>query len=184
MASLIPEPEEVRAALKPYVEPDEQLRHFAYAISQSAPLMIAAIVGTMILAALLNLILIGPVPLLSIITFFLIWLGLFSPLAAKLRRDYVVGLTDRRLLLLRVKTPVFTVNVYNTVSFVAYPLDDLLEVETSSKRLKVIVKLRTVQATLKLQFGRVAIGSSRGAALAENAVKLALALRQRQQSPV
>src|SRR5687768_1774410 len=69
------DPAVVSAAFQPYLEPGEQLRHWAYGVKQPNMLLI---VGLTLLAILPGLIAV-----------------------ALLTKEYVVGLTDRRFLVLR-----------------------------------------------------------------------------------
>ncbi|MGH9767794.1 MAG: hypothetical protein ACREAB_10210 [Blastocatellia bacterium] len=152
MIKLIPQPDDIRAALEPHLEPGERLHYAAYGLQQSAPLVILAIFGLMIPSGLVSLLLLeANHGLLGLATFFVIWGGLMIPAIPLLRKDYLVGLTDRRLLIRRVKTPVFTINLQATLSFAAYPLDQLCGAQSSVGPLRVFIKLE--HPPLDLQFG-------------------------------
>jgi len=154
MGKFIPQPDDVRAALEQRLAPGEQIRYAAYGLQQSAPLMVLVIFALMIPAVLINLILFGSrLGFVNLVTFWLIWMGLMAPIIPLLRKDYLVGLTDQRLLVQRVKTPMFTINLNNVLSFNDYPLSQLKGAQTKIGPLRVFIKLRNIRPSLNLQFG-------------------------------
>ncbi|MCI0389217.1 MAG: hypothetical protein MOB07_10715 [Acidobacteria bacterium] len=177
MSKLIPQPDEIRDALERHLEPGERLLYAAYGLQQSTPLLILAIFGLMIPVGLITLLFArANTWLLGVIAFFVIWGGLMISIIPLFRKDYLVGLTDRRLLILRVKTPVLTINLQATLSFAAYPLDQLSEAQAGFSPLRVFIKLK--RHGLNLQFG--------GRGLNENyqqAVEIARALDQASTEP-
>lgn len=89
------DPTVVQAAFQPYLEAGEQLRHWAYGVKQPNILLIA---GLTLLAILPGLIAV-----------------------ALLTREYVVGLTDRRLIVLRFKGKAIKVEEVLEYSLAALP---------------------------------------------------------------
>ncbi|MGH9845262.1 MAG: hypothetical protein ACREEM_41635 [Blastocatellia bacterium] len=154
MGKFIPQPDVVRAALEQRLAPGEQIRYAAYGLQQSALIMGLVIFALMIPAVLINLVLVGSrAGLFGTLTFFIIWMGLMAPVIPLLRKDYLVGLTDQRLLVQRVKTPMFTINLGNVLSFTDYPLSQLKGARTKIGPMRVFIKLKDARQSLNLQFG-------------------------------
>lgn len=174
MGKFIPQPDEVRVALERHLAPGEQISYAAYGLQQSAPLMVLVIFALMIPAALINLALVGlRAGLFGALTFFIIWMVLMAPVIPLLRKDYLVGLTDQRLLIARVKTPIFTINLNHVLSLDDFPLGDVRGAETRIGPMRVFIKIRSGRLSLNLQFG--------GRGLTDNyqqAVEIAHALKE------
>jgi hypothetical protein len=154
LGKLIPQPDDVRSALEQHLAPGERMLHAAYGLQQSAPLMVLVILALMIPAALINLMFIGSrAGLFGTLTFFIIWMGSMALVTPLLRKDYLVGLTDQRLLMVRVKTPIFTINLNHVLSFADFPLSDVKGTETRIGPMRVFLKIRGGQQSFNLQFG-------------------------------
>ncbi len=172
MGKIVANPKDVGVALQPHLEPGEQLRCAAYGIAQSNLLSCLVFFLLLIPATLINLLLFGARPGLATLTFFALWLGLLALVAPLLRKDYLVGLTDRRLLLVRVKTPLFTIDMHAVQAVVAYPLDALPSAQTKIGPLRVIIKLQDQRQTIRLQFGGRGLNENR-----DQAIEIARALK-------
>jgi hypothetical protein len=68
---------------------------------------------------------------------------IITPLGPLIRKDYIVGLTNKRLLIVRIKTPLFKSigNPQNQVDVTEYPLENLPPVKISTGRLRSLIKI-------------------------------------------
>ncbi len=129
------DPAMVAAAFQPYLEPGEQLRHWAYGVKQPNMLLI---VGLTLLAILPGLIAI-----------------------ALLTKEYVVGLTDRRFVVLRFKGKSIKVQ-----EVTEYPLNALPPVKASTGGLFTHVKIQDPARPFVAKFHRVGMPGNREHAMA------------------
>ncbi len=158
---LMAQPGEVFAAMKKYMVPGEQLRHAAYGLQQSTLLIIVALIAMLLPATLITVLLVGAnAGLFGSLVFFIVWGISLIPVLALLRKDYMVGLTDQRLLVVRIKMPIFTVNLNDVVSVSDYPLARARQAETKIGLMRVFIKLKDAQSSINLQFGGRGLSSN------------------------
>ena len=127
-----------------HLNPDEQLKHWAYGIKQSIGLMLLMYLGAFMLGAVLAYMIIGePIGIFHMILMFILAMGITSPFIPKLRKDYLVGLTNNRLLILRIKTPLFKsiANPQNQIELTEYPLENLPQLKITIGRLQSQMKI-------------------------------------------
>lgn len=157
----------IPAAFSSYLEPNEQLKNWAYGFKRS-PLLIIAIIGgvlaAMILASLINLpIVMAGAGVLSFLTWFALFIGLayallFFPVT-KLGKTYIVGLTDKRFIVLLIKTPFpGKPDVSAKLAFMDYPLQNL-SAETSVGRILSSIKLSDSEKPFEAQFAHAMSGN-------------------------
>jgi hypothetical protein len=118
------------AAFQPYLEPSEQLRHWAYGVKQP------------------NMLLILPLFLLAILP------GAIA--VALLTKEYIVGLTDRRFIVLRFKGK--NVNVQEVLE---YPLNNLPPVKASTGGLFTHIKIQDPAKPFVAKFHRMGMPGNR-----------------------
>ena len=124
------DPNFVAAAFQPYLEPGEQLRHWAYGVKQPS---LALIVPLFFLAILPGAIAV-----------------------ALLTKEYVVGLTDRRFLVLRFKG-----GKINVQEVLEYPLGSLPPVKASTVGLFTHIKIEDPAKPFVAKFHRLGMPGNR-----------------------
>jgi len=125
----------VQAAFQPYLEAGEQLRYSAYGVKQPP---IALIAGLTLLAILPGLI-----------------------ATALMTKEYVVGLTDRRLIVLRFKGKAIKVE-----EVMEYSLDPLPPAKTSTGSLFTHIAIADPAKPFVAKFHRLGMEGNREAAMA------------------
>lgn len=160
MENLTSKDHEMRAALKPYLEQGEQLKNWAYGVEQSFLLNLLIVFLSMIPAALLSWGLVGSTPILGSLVGFLIWIAMMAPVTLLVRKDYVVGLSDRRFMILRVKTPILKVNFSKKVAFRSYNLDSLPPVKTSIGRRETEIEILDSREPFNAEFFRFGVSDN------------------------
>lgn len=140
--------ENIRLTLTSFLQPGEKLQDYIYCVSPFGCLAVVAVLGAMISAALVTMFLFGPKawPIFWIL-FFVFGTLFLSPLASK---GKVVALTDRRLLVARMKTPLFH-SPYITSVIKEYLPNAWPKAELSKVIRKFIFTLKELDSTLKLQ---------------------------------
>ena len=99
-------------ALQPYLEKDEKIQTWAYG-TQRSPLLILAGMASWVAACLpaaLWFIVAGVSVFSFLMGFFIFWIGVFflgHECEKRLRKDFLVAVTARRLLIVRIKNPMF-----------------------------------------------------------------------------
>ena len=135
---------EIPKAFEPYLEPAEQLKHWAYGFTKTPEVGLPLGCVAFLVAPLLTFFIMGglvPLPLVGFFTILLISVsvGLILRFTFKC---YVVGLTETRFLVLRLKPPAFfRPNLAHILSFNAYELDTLSTLNTSSGRRQTVIKI-------------------------------------------
>ena len=109
------------ASFQPYLEPGEQLRHWAYAVKPPSMLLIIPLYALAVLPGAIAVML--------------------------LTKEYIVGLTDRRLIVLRFKGKNIKVQ-----EILEYPLNNLPRVKASTGALFTHIK---IQDQVKPFFGKI-----------------------------
>lgn len=175
MGMLAPDHGELYEAFAPYLEAGEKVTIWTYGVQQSVPLFLLAFCVTSIPAALVTAMLVGTRAgiLGSVIFFFLWWLTMALPIKV-VRKDYVLGLTDHRLMIVRLKTPLLRLNPAARREFRSYPLDTLPQVDVSFGRLKTRIKINDGQNRIAVDAGRFGMAGNY-----DSAVALAEALTNR-----
>jgi hypothetical protein len=123
------------AAFNPYLEPGEQLKHWAYGVKQP------------------NMLLILPLYALAILP------GAIA--VALLTKEYVIGLTDRRLIVLRTKGKNAQVQEISD-----YPLSALSQVQASTGALFTHIKILDPAKPFVAKFHRMGMPGNREHAMA------------------
>lgn len=123
------------AAFSPYLEPGEQLKHWAYGVKQP------------------NMLLMLPLYALAVLP------GAIA--VALLTKEYVIGLTDRRLIVLRTKGKTAQVQ-----EITDYPLSALSQVEASTGALFTHIKILDPAKPFVAKFHRLGMPGNREHAMA------------------
>lgn len=123
------------AAFSPHLEPGEQLKHWAYGVKQP------------------NMLLMLPLYALAVLP------GAIA--VALLTKEYVIGLTDRRLIVLRTKGKNAKVQEISD-----YPLNSLSEVQASTGALFTHIKILDSTKPFVAKFHRLGMPGNREQAMA------------------
>jgi hypothetical protein len=124
------------AAFKPYLEPGEELIEVAYGVKQPNMVLIAALIALAVLP--------------GVIAVFL------------LTKHYVVGLTNRRLMVLRIKAS----NNASVREIIEYPLSNLPPVKSSTGSIFTRIKLIDPAKPFAAKFHRLGMQGNRESAMA------------------
>ncbi len=104
-----------------HLQPGEPLKHFVY--GQEIPT--GKLVGVMLLCLLPAAAITWPIfgfdNSTSMILFFVIWPLIWMWPYMKIRKDYLLGVTDRRVLLIQIKTPFLSFDLENQVGAWQWP---------------------------------------------------------------
>jgi hypothetical protein len=114
-------------AFSSHLKPDEQLKHWAYGVKQSLGLLLAIVLfaGGILIFLFVGVIgyrfnpndnPFGAVPIAIITGLVLI------PFISLAQKEYIIGITDKRLMVIRIKKSIFTKSVANArkVDFTEY----------------------------------------------------------------
>lgn len=118
------------AAFTPYLEPGEQLKHWAYGVKQPSMLVILPLFALAILPGAIAV--------------------------ALLTREYVIGLTDRRFIVLRFKGKNLEVQ-----EIIDYPLSSLPPVKASTGSLFTNIKILDPAKPFVAKFHRLGMPGNR-----------------------
>jgi hypothetical protein len=165
MGMLAPDHSELYESLSPYLEPDERLSDWAYGVQQFLPLVLGTVCLTSLPAAVLTQMLVGPRGgLIGGVIFFTTWgLTLMLPMSL-VRKDYVMGLTDRRFLIVRLKTPLLRLDPRARLEFRAYALDQLPKIDVTNGWLRMRLRINDGSARLRIDVGRRGMAGNHDAA--------------------
>ena len=124
------DPNVVAAAFQPYLEPGEQLKHWAFGVKQPSMLLILPLFFLAILPGAIAV--------------------------ALLTKEYIVGLTDRRFIVLRFKGKKIDVQ-----EVLEYPLDNLPPVKASTGGLFTHIKIEDPAKPFVAKFHRMGMPGNR-----------------------
>ncbi len=125
---------DIRAAIEPYLESEEQLKHWAFGVKQPNMLLIIVLFALAVLPGAIAL--------------------------ALLTKTYVVGLTNRRFLVLRLKGKMKVTEISE------YPLGALPEVKASTGLIFTHIRIRDPQQPFVAKFHRAGMKNNREHSLA------------------
>jgi hypothetical protein len=133
------------AAFTPYLQPGEQLRNVAYGVKQPNMLLIVGLIALAVLPGVIAV--------------------------ALLTKEYVVALTDRRLIALRFKG-----RKVNVKEILDYPLNNLPQTKTSTGPVFTHIKILAPSKPFIAKFHRLGPAPANR----ENAMAIAAALTEKQ----
>jgi len=136
------EHEERRAAVDPVLQPGERLLYWSYAIEMRRLKMLLLLFAPLIPIVLILAFLFGEGSCLSIVLFWVSWITLGTWLANKARKDYLIALTDRRLIVLTIKTPIwFHVDFSRALAVRHFDRSSMPPISTDVKPRRVKIKI-------------------------------------------
>lgn len=134
----------VPAAFQPYLQPGEQIRYFAFGVKQPNMLLIVLLIACAVLPGIIAV---------SLLT-----------------KNYLIALTDRRFVVLRVPTAFFSVvgNLSKVSQVIEYPLNQLgsSRVMTSTGALFTHIRIDDRQKPFVAKFHRMAMKTNRDHSMA------------------
>lgn len=159
---------DIPSAFSSYLEPNEQLRNWAYGFHRTISLLLAMLgcsLVAMILAALVNLPIVRAVGVLGFVTWFVLFMLFFYLLAyfpvAKLAKTYLVALSDKRLMVILIKTPFMTgkPDVNTNLGFIDYALQSLSSTEVSIGKMQSFIKINDAEKPFEAKFAHAMSGN-------------------------
>ncbi len=141
-------------ALQAHLDKDEQLKHWAFGTKPPnlflVPLILIASTFVAFLVVWVSQVLTAPGPF-DFIIFLLFWVGAAGVLWTAMRKDYVFGLTDRRLIVLRV-SPWGLGKSISIKEVMKHQLDHLPPIETSDNSSRTVLKIQDSQKPVIAKF--------------------------------
>jgi hypothetical protein len=147
---------DIPSAFASHLQPDEKLEHWGYGIRQSILLFLVIFFGLFIVAAFITLILVGSrVGCFGSLIFYLIICLLAIPITPLIRKDYILGLTNNRLLLIQVKPPIwFKPDLNIQKEFIEYSRENLPPISISLGLANSVLKINDPQRPFWARFPR------------------------------
>lgn len=134
-----------------HLQPGEPLKHFIY--GQDIPT--GKLVGVMLLCAIpaggIAFAISGPNGSGAAVSFAVIWTLIWVWPYMKIRKDYLLGVTDRRVLLIQIKTPLWSFDLENQVGAWQWPAATPPRMDIKVGALRSTVKIEDANKPVSLK---------------------------------
>lgn len=161
---------QINAAFKKHLKTDEHVSHAAYGFFRPTRLKIVMVVGALValvLASLVNLPIVrAGAGVFAFITWFIFFMGFFFMVlyfpVRHWARTYVIGLTDERLVVILLKTPIMggKPDVSAALTVTDYPRRATLPVEVQAGRVFSLFTIRDPAQPFYAQFPNMLKGNT------------------------